>query len=225
MRDALALAAGELVRVAVAHRRLEAHLRERRVDEPRPLRGAPADVVDAEPLPDDLAHRQPGRQRAVGVLEDDLHLLAERAAARCVRRPWRSRPRNSMPALGSGTSRSSASPSVVLPEPLSPTTPTVWPSRTVTLTPSTAFTWSTVRRSTPALIGNQTFTSSAAMTTGASAGGGVRPRRRLGGQQPPRVRVPRPREDLGRRARLDDLALGHDADAVGHLADDARGRG
>ena len=69
---------------------------------------------------------------------------------RCRRR--RSGPRDEI-------SRRSARPSVVLPEPLSPTTPSVWPSRTVELTPSTALTWPTVRRSTPRLIGNQTFRS------------------------------------------------------------------
>ena len=60
---------------------------------------------------------------------------------------------------------------MVLPEPLSPTTPTVWPSRTVTLTPSTALTCPTVRRSSPRRIGNHTRTSSASITTGASARG------------------------------------------------------
>ena len=44
-----------------------------------------------------------------------------------------------------------ARPSVVLPEPDSPTTPTVWPSRTATEMPSTAFTWPTVRRRKPLL--------------------------------------------------------------------------
>ena len=53
-----------------------------------------------------------------------------------------------------------ARPSVVLPEPDSPTTPTVWPSRTVSEMPSTAFTWPTVLRRKPRLIGNQTFRSS-----------------------------------------------------------------
>ena len=57
-------------------------------------------------------------------------------------------------------SRSSASPSVVLPEPDSPTTPSVSPLRTSTLTPSTALMWPTTLRVTPRLIGNQTFRSS-----------------------------------------------------------------
>ena len=65
-------------------------------------------------------------------------------------------------------SRISASPSVVLPEPDSPTTPSVCPSRTATSTPSTALMWPTVRRKKPRWIGNQTLRSSASITTGAS---------------------------------------------------------
>ena len=65
-------------------------------------------------------------------------------------------------------------PSVVLPEPDSPTTPTVCPSRTSTETPSTALTWPTVRLSTPRWMGNQTRRASARITSAAvsSAGGG-----------------------------------------------------
>ena len=68
-----------------------------------------------------------------------------------------------------------ARPSVVLPEPLSPTTPTVWPARTVSETPSTALMWPTVRRSRPRWIGKWTLSASAAITAGAlgSAGGGA----------------------------------------------------
>ena len=64
--------------------------------------------------------------------------------------------------------RSSASASVVLPEPLSPTMPTVCPSRIESVTPSTAFTWSTVRRMTPALIGKWILRSSQATTSSAA---------------------------------------------------------
>ena len=70
-------------------------------------------------------------------------------------------------------SRSSARPSVVLPEPDSPTTPSVSPLRTAMLTPSTALMWPTVERSRPRLIGNQTFRLSADITTGASGRGGA----------------------------------------------------
>ncbi len=117
--------------------------------------------------------------------------------------------------------RASARPSVVLPEPDSPTTPSVWPARTVTSMPSTAFTWSTTVRKKPCLIGNQTFMSVAGHHR---PGGGVGRRRlalRLGGEQMAGVVMLRVGEDFLGRPGLDDLALGHHADAVGDLADDA----
>ena len=79
---------------------------------------------------------------------------------------WISWPANSMvPVLA--WSRKRARPSVVLPEPLSPTTPTVCPSRMASDTPSTALIWPTVRRRRPDLIGNHTRRSRAATRTGA----------------------------------------------------------
>src|SRR6202045_5198931 len=70
-------------------------------------------------------------------------------------------------------SRSSASPSVVLPEPDSPTTPSVSPLRTFRLTPSTALMCPTVERNSPRLTGNQTFKPSADITTGLPGRGGA----------------------------------------------------
>ena len=72
-------------------------------------------------------------------------------------------------------SRRIARPSVVLPEPDSPTTPSVSPLRTSTLTPSTALMWPTVLRITPRLIGNQTLRSLVLITIGACrlSGGGM----------------------------------------------------
>src|SRR5580704_17307785 len=52
-------------------------------------------------------------------------------------------------------SRRMASPSVVFPDPDSPTTPSVSPLRSMTLMPSTALIWPTTLRKTPRLIGNQ----------------------------------------------------------------------
>ena len=76
-----------------------------------------------------------------------------------------------------------ARPSVVLPEPDSPTMPSVSPWRTAMLTPSTALMWPTTLRITPRLIGNQTLRSSVSTTTGACGvdrrGVGLR----LGGKQ------------------------------------------
>ena len=57
---------------------------------------------------------------------------------------------------------------MVFPDPDSPTTPTVSPSRSSKETPSTALMWSTVRLSKPRLIGNQTLRLSVATTTGPS---------------------------------------------------------
>ncbi len=53
-------------------------------------------------------------------------------------------------------SLSKARPTVVLPLPLSPTSPTVLPLSTLKLTPSTALTSSTFRRNKPPNTGNQT---------------------------------------------------------------------
>ncbi len=88
------------------------------------------------------------------------------------RRPWILLPKNTI-GPSDEISRSSASPSVVLPEPDSPTTPSVSPLRTETLTPSTALICPTVLRSNPRLTGNQTFKSSADITSGDSGRGGA----------------------------------------------------
>ena len=71
-------------------------------------------------------------------------------------------------------SRSMARPSVVLPEPDSPTTPSVCPSRTSQVTPSTALMCPTAFRMKPARIGNQTRRSLASISffaEGSACGG------------------------------------------------------
>ena len=118
-------------------------------------------------------------------------------------------------------SRRIASPSVVLPEPDSPTMPSVSPWRTAMLTPSTALMWPTTRRITPRLIGNQTLRSLVSTTTGASGRERRRIGLRLGGQQRAGIGMLRRGEDLLDRSPLDDLALLHHADRVGELAHDA----
>ena len=55
--------------------------------------------------------------------------------------------------LVAGTSRSMVRPTVVFPQPDSPTRPRVLPAPTEKLTPSTAFTNPTVREKTPARMG------------------------------------------------------------------------
>ena len=219
-RDALPLAAGQLVRDS--GRASPARARPR----PAPRRSGPR------------APRRSGRWRGRRALR--RRSARRTSAARASRRdpgrrsaspggaagaPPRRVPGAPGPGTGSGrrcrSRRRSARPSVVLPEPLSPTTPTVWPSRTVTLTPSTALTWSTVRRSTPAFTGNQTFTPSAVRTTGAAVGGaggrgdGSAARRR-------RVYGCRGRSKISAVVPVSTISPWlMTAHAVGHLADDA----
>ena len=73
--DALALAAGELVRVALGGGGVEADLLEDGGD----AAGLVAEAVHGEALGDDLRDRHARGERAVGVLEDHLHVAAERA--------------------------------------------------------------------------------------------------------------------------------------------------
>jgi hypothetical protein len=77
-RDALALAAGELVGVAIAARGIEADLDQRLVDEPATLIPGPAELVHRQSLLEDLRDRQARRQRAERVLKHDLHLPPKR---------------------------------------------------------------------------------------------------------------------------------------------------
>src|SRR5258706_15412335 len=88
------------------------------------------------------------------------------------RRPWIFLPRNTI-GPSDEINRSSARPSVVLPEPDSPTTPSVSPLRTEIETPSTALIWPTVERNNPRLTGNHTFRPSADITTGLLGRGGA----------------------------------------------------
>ena len=60
------------------------------------------------------------------------------------------------PSVG-GISRMSVRPTVVLPQPLSPTSPSVLPASIVNVTPSTAFTCPMVRLNRPALMGKCVF--------------------------------------------------------------------
>ena len=76
--DALALAAGELVRVAVGEAGVEPHRLEQLLDplpQPPPLR----DPVLHQGLPDDAAHRHARIQTVLRVLEDHLHARAKLA--------------------------------------------------------------------------------------------------------------------------------------------------
>ena len=81
--DSLALAARELVRIAVREARVEADDVEQLADADAAV-AARADPVHDQRLADDVSDRHPRVERRVRVLEDDLHLaphLAERFAA------------------------------------------------------------------------------------------------------------------------------------------------
>src|SRR5258708_5730772 len=75
--DALALAAGEFVRVAFARRRFEADFLQRLVDHAAAL-GLAADAMGLQPFTHDLADRHARTERAERILENDLHLAAQR---------------------------------------------------------------------------------------------------------------------------------------------------
>ena len=76
--DALALAAGELVRVAVGEGGVEAHRLQQRLDV-RPQARARRRPVLAQRLADDAAHRHARIQAVLRVLEDHLHVRAQPA--------------------------------------------------------------------------------------------------------------------------------------------------
>ena len=76
--DALALAAGEFVRVAVHAGGIDAGVGERAGDRLAALGGVEPRLLRDQSLFDDLGDRQPRRQRAERVLEDDLHVAPER---------------------------------------------------------------------------------------------------------------------------------------------------
>src|SRR5205085_513881 len=70
----LPLTARELVREAVRVLGAEPDRAQELVDALLALDAARVEPVDLERLADDVAHRHPGVQRRVGILEDDLHL-------------------------------------------------------------------------------------------------------------------------------------------------------
>ena len=74
--DPLALAAGELVGIAVHVGLVEAHHLQELLHPGLPGAGLGVQAPDAHGLLDDLPHRHAGVQGAVGVLEHDLHILA-----------------------------------------------------------------------------------------------------------------------------------------------------
>ena len=143
--DALALAAGELVRVAVVVLRVEPDQLQQLLDRPLDAVLGVGTFWMPERRPDDRADGVPRVQRRVRVLEDHLDVPAQRAhLARCDR--WvMSRPSKMiLPAVGS-SSRVTSRPVVDLPQPDSPTRPSVSPVWTLKSMPSTAWTAPTLR--------------------------------------------------------------------------------
>ena len=135
-RDALALAAGELVRIGARARRRAAGMRTRCSS----ARGAVVGVAPAEAemalrhLGDLLADRQHRIEAGAGVLEDEADVAAGEAA-RGQAPASRCRP---VDRALSGSSPASASASVLLPEPLSPMTASRSPATISRSTPSSA---------------------------------------------------------------------------------------
>ena len=226
--DALALAARELVRIAVAQRRGRGRPRRAPRRSARRARPARADAVDAEALLDDLRRPRAAGDRLPNGSWKTICISRRSGRSARARRPGSSCPSNAMRALARASRRSSARPSVVLPEPLSPDhAHRLRPRARVRLTPSTALTWPTVRRSTPALD-REPHADVARRhhhrrrRRAARRGRAVR----LGREQPPRVGVLRAAEAPSATAPgLDDLAAlitqtrsadrAHDAEVVG----------
>ena len=143
------------------------------------------------------------------------------------------------PPLGS-CRRSRARPSVVLPDPDSPTTPSVWPARRRKVAPLTA--WNSLRPKTPLRIQKLLVSAVASTITGASGSLVTAARvrgvagdvvvdhhqarralleRRPAGEQRLGVGVLRRGEDAVDRPLLADDAVAHHDDVVGDLADHA----
>ena len=132
-RDALALAAGELVRVAVAGRAGSrptssqdacddgARARRRR----RRSRAAPA------PRPTICADRHARAEAAERVLEHDLHLARAAAAARAQDRPWSRPAAERDPALAGDAGAAAPGRAWSCPSRSRRPRPRVWPARTV----------------------------------------------------------------------------------------------
>ena len=137
-RDAepLALAARELVRVVAHLLGPEADPLEQRRD-PLLARAAVREAVVGERLADDLARGQARVERGVGVLEDDLE-VAPVGVHRAPPEAGDLLALEAHAAGGGSISRRIALPAVDLPQPLSPTSPSVSPWPTLNEMPSTA---------------------------------------------------------------------------------------
>ncbi len=135
--DALALPAGELVRIPVPQLRSQPDLVEQLLHV-LVERAAARTGLDAQRLADDLAAGHAWVERRVRILEDDVHLAPERPQLATRRTCVMSRPLSRIvPSVGS-SSRTTQLPTVDLPLPDSPTSPSISPGAIENETPSTA---------------------------------------------------------------------------------------
>ena len=131
----------------------------------RRVHASAAHAVRRERLGEDVADRQARIERGQRILEDHLQIAADRESLR-VRHPRgvAGRARRSLPAIGRTRFRISMI-VVVLPQPDSPTSPSVSPSRMSKLMPSTACTVPTRRRSSAPFVSGYSFTRSRTSST------------------------------------------------------------
>ena len=216
--DALALAPGEFVWIAIAERGIQSHLPQCLVDETVTRRRRGADAVDAEAFADDLRDGHARRQRAERILEDDLHLAAQRPqplAGHAVQLE----PAEADPALARLQAEQGQAQRRLARAALA--------HHADRLALAHGETHAVDRLD----VGDRAPQQPAADRKphanvlrlhhdGGVRARGARHRARLGGEQAPGVGVTGRLEDRAGRARLDDLARAHHAHALGHLADD-----
>ena len=157
----------------------------------RGRRCGPGDLVHPQRLADDLADRQPRVERGERVLEHDLDLLADRPQLlAALADELRALERFSRRSPAAAAARTRAV--VDLPQPDSPTRPSVSRSARSKLTPQTAWATATVRRTNPPPRTGKCFTMSCTETSVARRWRRDRPVADLADGEAP-ARCPRPR--------------------------------
>ena len=206
------------MRIAIHVLGFEPHFLQHLGHAPTAFRLGDVRLVDGQPLLDDLHHRKARRQAAVGVLEDDLHVLAQRDEALALHVADLVAVEANAAFAGQQAQHGEAQRRLA---------GTGFAHHAHRL-PGAHFDVHGVHR------GEEAALAEPALADGVLHGElvglghqrrGLVGRRgialRLGGEQLARVLVGRGGEYLPVEARLDDLAVGHHADAIGHVADDA----
>ena len=137
--DALALPARKVGGQAVDQRRVEAHAR-KKIEHALVAVGRCADTEAIERFAHAAADRPARIEAAIGVLEHRLHAAAELRERACRSSPATSTPSKVMAPLSGLARPRMQRPSVLLPLPLSPTSPSVLPRSTRIDTSSSAAT-------------------------------------------------------------------------------------